>query len=123
MALFMVVTDFGPQLAPLVSGFVSTISWRWAFWVGLAAAGVGYPFILFIPETYVPVLKRRHARRLAKAGKLEQNGCNTIQPQGPGHRGDGILSILMRPSVMIAKELVLLNQSIDQGSVNLLEPN
>jgi MFS family permease len=115
MALFMVVTGFGPQLAPLVSGFVSTVSWRWTFWVGLAAAGVGYPFILFIPETYVPVLKKRHARRLAKAGKLEQNGCNTIQPQGPGHRGDGILSIFMRPFVMIAKEPVLLFASLFMG--------
>ncbi|KAJ6078115.1 uncharacterized protein N7446_001051 [Penicillium canescens] len=115
MALFMVVTGFGPQLAPLVSGFVSTVSWRWTFWVGLAAAGVGYPFILFIPETYVPVLKKRHARRLAKAGKQEENGCNTIQPQGPGHRGDGILSIFMRPFVMIAKEPILLFASLFMG--------
>ncbi|OGE49115.1 hypothetical protein PENARI_c023G08123 [Penicillium arizonense] len=115
MALFMVVTGFGPQLAPLVSGFVSTVSWRWTFWVGLAAAGVGYPFILFIPETYVPVLKKRHARRLAKAGKQEQNGCNTIESQGPGHRGDGILSIFMRPFVMIAKEPVLLFASLFMG--------
>jgi multidrug resistance protein len=115
MALFMVVTGFGPQLAPLVSGFISTVSWRWTFWVGLAAAGVGYPFVLFIPETYVPVLKERHARRLAKAGKEDPKACYTVKPQGPGHRGDGVLSIFMRPFVMTAKEPVLLFASLFMG--------
>ncbi|KAJ5756921.1 uncharacterized protein N7511_007103 [Penicillium nucicola] len=115
MALFMVVTGFGPQLAPLVSGFISTVSWRWTFWVGLAAAGVGYPFILFIPETYVPVLKRQHARRLAKAGKYELKAGDVVPPQGPGHRGDDVLSIFMRPFVMTAKEPVLLFASLFMG--------
>lgn len=115
MALFMAVTAFGPQLAPLVSGFVSVVSWRWAFWVGLAAGGVCYPLILFIPETYVPVLKQRHARKMARLGKEEPKDHENVDLRGMGNEVDGILSIFMRPFKMIAKEPILLFASLFMG--------
>jgi MFS family permease len=114
MALFMVVTAFGPQLAPIVSGFVSEVSWRWAFWVGLAAGGVSYPLILFIPETHVPVLKKRHARKMARLGKEEPKQYAHVNSRGMGNE-DSITSIFRRPFKMTAKEPLLLFASLFMG--------
>ncbi|CAG8298467.1 unnamed protein product [Penicillium olsonii] len=115
MALFMVVTAFGPQLAPLVSGFISVVSWRWAFWVGLAAGGVGFPFILFIPETYVPVLKKRYARKMGRLGDEVNRTDECVNGPERGHDTDGILSIFTRPFKMIVREPILLFASLFMG--------
>lgn len=115
MALFMVVTAFGPQLAPLVSGFVSEVSWRWAFWVGLAAGGLGYPLILFIPETYVPVLKKRHARKMARLGVGEPTSNEDIHSRDTGLETDSISHIFLRPFKMIVTEPILLFASLFMG--------
>ncbi|CAG8202654.1 unnamed protein product [Penicillium salamii] len=115
MALFMVVTAFGPQLAPLVSGFVSEVSWRWAFWVGLAVGGVGYPLILFIPETYVPVLKKRHARKMARLGNETHTTHQNLHTRGTNSDTDSILNIFMRPFKMIFTEPILLFASLFMG--------
>ncbi|KAI9929734.1 hypothetical protein ASPWEDRAFT_156022 [Aspergillus wentii DTO 134E9] len=64
MGWFMFVTIFPPLLGPIISGYVSVISWRWTFWVGLIIAGAGFPLILFMPETYMPVLVQRHERAM-----------------------------------------------------------
>lgn len=115
MALFMVVTAFGPQLAPLVSGFVSEVSWRWAFWVGLAAGGVGYPLILFIPETYVPFLKKRHAQKMARLGNETHTTHQNLHTRGTNPDTDSILNIFMRPFKMIVTEPILLFASLFMG--------
>jgi MFS family permease len=36
------------------------------FWIGLIVAGCSWPFLLFIPETYGPIILRNRARRLRK---------------------------------------------------------
>lgn len=66
VAAFMAATTWGPICGPLVSGYMATVSWRWVFWVELIFAGVTWPFLLFIPETFGPVLLRRKAERLRK---------------------------------------------------------
>jgi multidrug resistance protein len=66
MAYFMAATTFGPVMGPFTSGFLSTITWRWTFWFGLMLAGVTLPFLIVLPETYLPVLLHRKAERLRK---------------------------------------------------------
>lgn len=66
MAYFMACTTFGPYFGPPVSGFVSVKSWRWCFWIGLICAAVSYPLVLFMPETYGPVILQKRARKLRK---------------------------------------------------------
>lgn len=58
----------GPMLAPVAGGFiVQYTDWRWCFWVLLIWAGVMEVLIvLFVPETYAPVLLRRKARQMRK---------------------------------------------------------
>ncbi|KAI8314216.1 Citrinin biosynthesis cluster MFS transporter mrr1 [Colletotrichum sp. SAR11_240] len=68
MTAFMVMTTFGPLFAPIVSGFCSTsIGWRWSFWVALIYAGLTLLPLVFLPETYGPVLLVRRARKIRKA--------------------------------------------------------
>lgn len=68
MAMFIGGTCVGPLVAPLISGFISpTLGWRWAFWVGLIFAGVTWLPLLFLPETYGPILLTRRARKLRKS--------------------------------------------------------
>lgn len=45
---------------------MATVSWRWVFWVELIFAGVTWPFLLAMPETFGPVLLRRKAAKLRK---------------------------------------------------------
>lgn len=66
MALFMASTMFGPLLGPVISGFLSPISWRWTFWAGLIIAGVSFFPLALVPETYAPVILKRRARRMRK---------------------------------------------------------
>lgn len=56
----------GPEVAPVISGFVSPVSWRWTFWIGLIIAGVSLVFLFFLPETFGPVLLRQRAQRLRR---------------------------------------------------------
>ncbi|KAK4175882.1 major facilitator superfamily domain-containing protein [Triangularia setosa] len=62
MGLFFMTTVSGPLLAPIISGYCSeTIGWRWAFWIGLIYAGCTIVPLLFLPETYSPILLKRRA--------------------------------------------------------------
>jgi len=71
MAFSMVITAAGPQFAPTISGFIANLSWRWIFWVSLILAVVTLVPVLFLPETYEPVLNKNSPKEgegiLAKA--------------------------------------------------------
>ncbi|KAF1986299.1 MFS general substrate transporter [Aulographum hederae CBS 113979] len=66
MAIFMASTVFGPLIGPIISGYMAPISWRWAFWIGLIIAGVTWVPLVFVPETYGPVLLKYKAQKLRK---------------------------------------------------------
>lgn len=76
----MIVLNIGPATGPIIAGFVSPASWRRKYWVALLLAGVSFIPLLFLPETYGPVLHTRHARatrfwvgRSAKPAPLVSN--------------------------------------------------
>ncbi|KAH7406976.1 major facilitator superfamily domain-containing protein [Phaeosphaeria sp. MPI-PUGE-AT-0046c] len=106
MALFMAATTFGPILGPLVSGFISVVSWQWAFWVGSIFAGATWPLFYFFPETYGPTILKRRAKRLRKETgdqsivaplELEKTDLNHI-----------VTVVLSRPLRMICFEPLVL---------------
>ncbi|KAK3997195.1 putative polyamine transporter [Cladorrhinum sp. PSN332] len=67
MGLFFMTTVSGPLLAPIISGYCAeTIGWRWAFWIGLIYAGATIIPLLFLPETYGPVLLKRRAQEIRR---------------------------------------------------------
>jgi MFS family permease len=101
MAYFMAATTFGPIMGPPVSGFISKVSWAWAFWIGAIIAGATWPLLLIFPETYAPVILKRQAQRLRKETgdmsivapiELEETDLNHI-----------ITTVLTRPFRMIGK--------------------
>lgn len=59
MAAFLMAASMSPPIGPVISGFAERLSWRWSFWIGLAIAGAGLPLVLLLPETFLPVLRRR----------------------------------------------------------------
>ncbi|KAI0911050.1 major facilitator superfamily protein [Ustulina deusta] len=61
MAGYMAATTLGPTIGPLMSGYLSVHGWRWTFWAALIIVGASWPFLLFLPETFGPVLRRRYA--------------------------------------------------------------
>ncbi|KAM0721943.1 hypothetical protein Q7P37_002869 [Cladosporium fusiforme] len=68
IALYMTCTTFGPLIGPIASGYVGVVSWRWAYWVMLIIAGVTWPPLLFMPETYGPIVLKKKAQRMRKQG-------------------------------------------------------
>lgn len=65
--MFYTVSPFiGPEVGPLVGGFINQfITWRWTFYLLLIWSGtLLISMILFVPETYHPVLLRRKAQKL-----------------------------------------------------------
>ncbi|KAL8801464.1 MAG: hypothetical protein Q9182_004430 [Xanthomendoza sp. 2 TL-2023] len=105
-AFFMAATTCGPQLAPIISGFISVISWRWTFWVGLMIAGVSLVFLFFMPETYGPTILKHRAQKMRK----ETGNPNIFAPIELEKKGarQMITVTLTRPIRMIVFEAIVL---------------
>ncbi|KAL9049170.1 MAG: hypothetical protein Q9206_005656 [Seirophora lacunosa] len=106
MAFFMAATASGPQLAPIISGFISVVSWRWTFWVALIIAGISLVFLFFMPETYGPTILQRRAQRMRK----ETGNPNIFAPIELEKKGvrQMITITLTRPVRMILFEAIVL---------------
>ncbi|KAI9818934.1 MAG: hypothetical protein M1827_007756 [Pycnora praestabilis] len=68
MMIYTASPFIGPEVGPLVGGFINQYTtWRWSFYILLIWSGVMLGLImLFVPETYHPVLLRRKAQKLRK---------------------------------------------------------
>lgn len=127
LAIFALMPFAGPALAPIISGYmeVTMTNWRWIFWVLTIFAGVCFIGILFIlPETYVPVLLYREAKRLRKEtgddrwhSALDDNTAR----EGPK---DVVRRTVLKPFTMIIQEpmlaVITLYMSLVYGVVYLL---
>ncbi|KAK2598106.1 hypothetical protein QQS21_005737 [Conoideocrella luteorostrata] len=104
---FLVTTVFGPIFGPIVSGFASpTIGWRWAFWIALIYAAVTFIMLLFLPETYHPILLSRRAYRLRQHG----HSSNVVAPRDLEETIDFaqlISKVLTRPLRMLFFEPIV----------------
>ncbi|KAJ5234354.1 uncharacterized protein N7469_003522 [Penicillium citrinum] len=112
MMLYTASPFIGPEVGPLVGGFINEFTtWRWTFYVLLIWTGVLLiSMILFVPETYHPVLLRRKARKLrAETGddrwkapieKLERSVPQTV------------LRSMYRPILLLTLEPMCLNLCI-----------
>ncbi|KAL8653914.1 MAG: hypothetical protein Q9210_001829 [Variospora velana] len=99
MAFFM-------ALAPIISGFISVVSWRWTFWIGLIIAGISLAFLFFMPETYGPTILQRRAERMRK----ETGNPNIFAPIELEKKGarQMMTITLTRPIRMILFEAIVL---------------
>lgn len=92
-------------MGPWVSGFVSVVSWRWSFWIGLFFACATLPLIIFMPETYGPTILQQRAKKLRK----ETGNKSIVSPLDLQSRNlKGALWItLTRPVRMIVHESIV----------------
>ncbi|EST05463.1 Major facilitator superfamily [Kalmanozyma brasiliensis GHG001] len=110
MSLFSCAVFIGPVLGPIIGGFVtqSYLGWRWVFWVMMIFAALCWVMILmFMPETFAPVLLMRKAKRLRK---LDPEGNKDLY--APHEKSDwsvgGIAHrTLLRPFQILMKEPIL----------------
>ncbi|KAH1307362.1 hypothetical protein KXV68_001355 [Aspergillus fumigatus] len=113
MTLYCVAPFLGPILGPIVGGFVSeNVGWRWVQGVCcIFIGGIGIIGVIFVPETYGPVLLIRRASRLSQAhGKvyisiLEKN-------QGKKKPSEVFQRALIRPWVLLFREPIVLVASL-----------
>ena len=102
MAYFMAATTFGPLLGPPASGFISVVSWSWAFWIGAIIAGATWPLLIFFPETYAPIILKHRAQKLRKeTGDMSIVAPIELEKMDFGHI---VTVVLTRPFRMILTE-------------------
>ncbi|KAL2827886.1 major facilitator superfamily domain-containing protein [Aspergillus pseudoustus] len=105
MAFYGAAASFGPILGPILSGFASQHGWRWSFWADLIFAGVAMGGLIFLPETFGPVLLKRRAAKLSKlSGTKVTASLSTIDTD--------LSAIFLRPLYMLVFEPIILATSI-----------
>lgn len=69
MAVYTISPFIGPVAGPLIAGFINqNLYWEWTYRVQLCWIFVEFlMLVLFVPETYVPVILKKKARRLRES--------------------------------------------------------
>ncbi len=81
MSLFVVAPFIGPALGPIIGGYIGeTVGWRWVERFLAAFTGAIWLLgVLFIPETYAPVLLRKRAQSLSRNRKRRHVSKRSLQ--------------------------------------------
>ncbi|CEL04406.1 Putative MFS transporter [Aspergillus calidoustus] len=112
MMLYTSSPFIGPEVGPLVGGFINQYTtWRWTFYVLLIWTGVLLvSIILFVPETYHPVLLRRKAQRL----RIETGDDRHLAPIEKMDRSVAktVMRSCYRPILLLTLEPMCLNLCI-----------
>ncbi|OCK75474.1 MFS general substrate transporter [Lepidopterella palustris CBS 459.81] len=113
LTTFTAATTYGPVLGPPISGFISVITWRWAFWIGVVVAGIAWSFLIMMPETCSPVLLKHRAAKLRKeTGNSSIFAPIELEKTNIGHI---ITVVLTRPIRMFCFEPLVLCMCIYLG--------
>jgi hypothetical protein len=113
LTIYCVAPFLGPILGPIIGGFVSqSAGWRWVQGLCTIFIGVvGILGVIFVPETYGPVLLQRRAAKLAQTdGKvyvsvLEKN-------QGKKKPAQVFQRAIFRPWIFLCLEPIVLIASL-----------
>jgi len=111
MAAFSAAPFVGPAIGPLVGGFLSTLGWRWLYWIQLILSGAVYVLITFtVPETYAPkILARRAAKLRQETGDSKFVTEQDIDTRPLGQR---LRLFLLRPFQLLFQELIVFLLSV-----------
>ena len=113
MTLYCVAPFLGPVLGPVLGGFVSeNVGWRWVQGVCCILIGViGILGVIFVPETYGPVLLTTRARHLSKTdGKVYTSVLE--KSQGKKTPSEVFRRALLRPWVFLFREPIVFVASL-----------
>lgn len=79
MTIFSLAPLMGPVLGPIIGGYAVQnfkTSWKLVFYIQLAFAGAALPFVLFMPETYKPIILQNEAKKKEKVRQQVMIGSN-----------------------------------------------
>lgn len=125
ISLFSSAPFLGPCLGPVIGGFLGAgAGWRWVEGFLAAFSGaVWITMLVFLPETYAPVLLRRRAERLSKlSGQVYRSKFDI--DRGNVKLGKMLTTALSRPWILLVREpivfLFTLYLSIVYGTLYML---
>ena len=113
LTVYCVAPFLGPVLGPVMGGFISeNVGWRWVQGVCTIFIGViGILGVIFIPETYGPVLLQRQASHLSKANsKIYISALE--KSQGKKKPSEVFKRALFRPWIFLFLEPIVLIASV-----------
>jgi len=120
LAIFSLAPFAGPAIAPIVSGAlqVTGTDWRWIFWILTIFAGVCLAIIVFImPETYVPYLLHKEAKRLRKETGDDRYHSASEHPDHKVTMKETLHDTVLKPFIMLVQEPMLLIMCLYLGFV------
>ncbi|KAK2014201.1 major facilitator superfamily transporter [Colletotrichum eremochloae] len=112
MLMYSLAPFIGPCIGPLIGGFINyNANWRWTYYVMIIwAFALLVAIIVFVPETYHPIVLRSKARKIRKEtgderwkAPIEKTTKSVIKTIGIS---------LMRPFQLLAFEPMVLNLDI-----------
>ncbi|GAB1213578.1 hypothetical protein ATERTT37_002728 [Aspergillus terreus] len=109
ISLFAAAPLCGPTIGPIIGGFLgSGAGWRWVEGFLAALAGVIWLcMIVFLPETYAPVLLRRRAAKLSQL--TGQVYCSKLDiERGQVKLSKTLSTALSRPWLLMLREPIVL---------------
>ncbi|KFA69012.1 hypothetical protein S40285_09004 [Stachybotrys chlorohalonatus IBT 40285] len=108
VAIFAATTLIGPSIGAIVGAALldSPLGWRWAAWLSMVL-GVAFGLLAYavVPETYLPVLLTRKARKLRF--ETRKWALHSKAEESPVTLGMFVTKYLTRPFAMLAQEPVL----------------
>lgn len=113
VTVFSVAVFSGPLLAPTAGGFIVTsyLGWRWTMYlVGIMGSAAGILMILFLDETYAPVVLVNKAAELRR--RTKNWGIHAKQEEIEVNLRELIEKNLSRPLVLLFTEPIVLLMSI-----------
>jgi MFS family permease len=108
--VFSVISFVGSAAGPLVGGFIaeSSISWRWVDWVTALVAGFFLAtVVLFLPETFRPLLLQAKAREIQRVTGTDKHKAST-EEEGKPSLAKQILEGMWRPFYLFVYEPIVM---------------
>ncbi|KEY70382.1 hypothetical protein S7711_09356 [Stachybotrys chartarum IBT 7711] len=108
VAIFAATTLIGPSIGAIVGAALldSPLGWRWAAWLSMVlGVAFGLPAYAVVPETYLPVLLTRKARKLRF--ETRKWALHSKAEESPVTLGTFATKYLTRPFAMLAQEPIL----------------
>lgn len=112
IAIYSLAPLLGPVIGPVAGGWIAERStWRWVFWsTTIVAALIQLCGLIFLKETYAPILLEQKAARIRQGMDPEKGAFREIRTaQSTGKQNMGALwrKALTRPFIMFAHEPII----------------
>jgi omega-6 fatty acid desaturase (delta-12 desaturase) len=100
MAIVTLLPYIGPALGPIIGGLITQyIHWSWIFWImSLVNTAIVLLGLMFIRETYTPVLLRRKAAKEA-GSTIERTSYKTLHSRLGPHLMRPLRILVQRPII------------------------